>query len=1128
MPDTIGNIEVPEVAASGTLALPLDFPFEVRRDRRIVVHTLQNEASNRKIEQRFYVGNGVRLFTLRRATLSTAEWAAVMSFWAAGKGAYTPFTFALPNDDKQTTTNITCVFDGQPITVDQSNNVEAAIAVVLREVPTGSGPTYTVADTVERFPDGTLADALLSQVQEIIPLVRIQPTEAGYPAIYVSDRRCTVGGQLYLPRLTGWNGISQSLNQSDQASFRFGNADRVMRDLADDTDLYRARIEFSLFHVGTGIKLDLWAGYVTQFSGEEQIEFTLTAADGLYQLKLLYPRRTISRTCGNTFDSVACPYTANGIEGFPDCTKDQAACVERGMASWFGGIVATPQAVRIRNTGESRNLITSTSLIDDSIYGRPLQEIYTDAEMRVPCLIAAGREEADFYAALGIIGAGPIGGFAADGAKHRLDGQANHGPGALGLRRGAGHDPVQNNDPDAGSDQFSLSAVGGGFSGIKAAGVAFLEIRRTDEKGFQPSRASDHEMTAAITGGLGGWYWSDSSTRAWAAVNTNPVWIAVNMVFRALGIEGASAAVQAAVVDVDAAIASAAICNSVVDVMFGSGTETQFKARGIIAEQKPLSDWLNEVLMNCLGYFTHRNGKLVIGTRHNSSAVAAFTEGNILADSLALAARAPAFNQLTANFADAEFEGAINAVSLYDEEHRDRYGPTAGQINLALTYTKSQAARIVTTMLREELGGITAAQWRRARRLSFATTVLALDVECGMVCSMTHRDMPGGAGEFRIRRWELAEDYSIRVEGETTVDEMYDYTVGPKPVDVAADAVPAEVAPTPGAITFTAARYVFGVLSMENVAAADANIRSIQGLRVYPVAVDELTADVWVELDDAIDDSTDPVTVSVTPNPDQETPPETLAFAEGDWVLFNDAGAYEIGQITAIAGSDWTITRAYPGVPSGQATFGSLIAAHDAGTRLYKLQVMEFAFDARSGSLLSASGAGVPGRFDMIAPNRCVAAIVAAAYTLGGFGPWTVVNLATATVPGLRTLDGGNYTFQVNGELSTISAAAPPKRVQNPSSIRVAFAQVVVAPVGSSITVLVRRSRDEGSSWATIASLTIADGEKNSFDPETAPPGPRQIPYDDIWPAAELLDGDLLTIDVTATDGEGLTVEVFT
>ena len=40
--------------------------------------------------------------------------------------------------------------------------------------------------------------------------------------------------------------------ESDDASFTFGNADRVMRDLANDVDLYRASIEFSLFHVGHG------------------------------------------------------------------------------------------------------------------------------------------------------------------------------------------------------------------------------------------------------------------------------------------------------------------------------------------------------------------------------------------------------------------------------------------------------------------------------------------------------------------------------------------------------------------------------------------------------------------------------------------------------------------------------------------------------------------------------------------------------------------------------------------------------------------------------------------------------------------------------------------------------------
>jgi hypothetical protein len=68
------------------------------------------------------------------------------------------------------------------------------------------------------------------------------------------------------------------------------------------------------------------------------------------------------------------------------------------------------------------------------------------------------------------------------------------------------------------------------------------------------------------------------------------------------------------------------------------------------------------------------------------------------------------------------------------------------QLNLAGCSTKSQAARIITTRLREELGGINLAQWKAARQIAFKTTILALNVDPGMVCSMTHPDMPGGAG----------------------------------------------------------------------------------------------------------------------------------------------------------------------------------------------------------------------------------------------------------------------------------------------------------------------------------------------------------------------------------------------
>jgi hypothetical protein len=286
----------------------------------------------------------------------------------------------------------------------------------------------------------------------MIPLVKIQPLQADYPAIFVSDRRCTVGEQLYLARLLDFDGISQSIgNESDEARFTFGNADRVMRELANDVDLFRASIEFSLYHVGTGIKLDLWKGDIVHWSLDSGPEFSVTAADGLYELNLPCPTRRISRTCCKDFDGPACPYSTQGTGGNPAfCDKGfdtPDGCAVHGMADFFGGIIAKPQAVRIKDNstgtwGFGRSTITSVSLVADSIYDQVVPEVYTDSNFPVNCKLAAGREESDFYNALGIVGEGPLGAF---GSGHTLDNQPNHGPGALGLRTSLGNDP--NPDP---------------------------------------------------------------------------------------------------------------------------------------------------------------------------------------------------------------------------------------------------------------------------------------------------------------------------------------------------------------------------------------------------------------------------------------------------------------------------------------------------------------------------------------------------------------------------------------------------------------------------------------------------------------------------------------------------------
>ncbi len=1019
MSDYIGEIEVPEISASGVFPIVPDYGYGLSLKPQVAIH--QFGSANAKIEQRFLLGNGAKVFTLRRASLTLTELGSLKTFWESKYGPYGAFTYNAPNDNGLGTTAYTCRFANEPLSFEFLADAIVSTGITLIEIPSDS-QIYTLNSTVTRFPSSALKTALLDQVQEIIPLIKIIPrgttavtvdgrcvpwkvngsineefavdgleggldpialrvvpgdtvtvdyvsglasigglygdhdadgqtgganlagvsgqtsywlnpatvicyagaligafvdtdgqvlevvainnhasltvptgaaklqmgmndgtswsdnrgswqlsvntNAAGYPTIYLSDRRCTVGGQLYLARLLEFSGISQSLgNESDQAQFTFGNADRVMRNLANSVDLFRAGIEFSLFHVGSGIKLDLWKGEIIDWHMDQGPEFSVTAADGIYELTLPYPTRRISRTCGKAFDDgQVCPFTtmSTGMDTthFPDCDETKCdkgydtanGCLAHGMKHYFGGILAKPQGVKTKDNstgtwGFGRSNITSTSIVEDSIYDQVVPEIYTNGEAYkdaagvvhygrlVNCKIAAGRDEGDFYAALGIVGAGPI----TFGDGHTLDGQFHHGyPGVAGLREIEGHDPAFIYDffslgqaGGSGGDWRKYQGSGWTWEDNFAAGLAFLEIRRKDTQGIQLSYPSSHGMQAIITQGLEGWVWTAAGSRT-EQVLTNPIWIAVNMLLRARGLANAGAAIAEQTFDVTSAIAAAAICDTLVEPLVGRTQniwheeeedpethdiipgywedvavteETQFEFCGIIQEEKPLRDWIQEVLMNCLGNFTSSFGKLEFIIRSNSSVSEAFTEGNILFGSLQLAPIKPIFNHLTANFAEREFNYSGNSLQVYDIDHATLLGGATAplflksQVNLSGVSTKSQASRIISTRIREELGGITAEQWLTARQISFKTTVLALNAKPGTICSMSHSDMPAGVhngtptpnyGEFRIKGWKLNKDYSIDIEGPTTVDEMYDLTVGPKPADVEADPLPIE------------------------------------------------------------------------------------------------------------------------------------------------------------------------------------------------------------------------------------------------------------------------------------------------------------------------------------------------
>jgi hypothetical protein len=94
-------------------------------------------------------------------------------------------------------------FEQTPISFEYLRNAVQVGLNFIEVVDPTSAPTYTISSTCVRFPSTALSTALLSEVQQIIPLVHIRVRESAVADIYLSDRRVTVGSQPYLPRLIG-------------------------------------------------------------------------------------------------------------------------------------------------------------------------------------------------------------------------------------------------------------------------------------------------------------------------------------------------------------------------------------------------------------------------------------------------------------------------------------------------------------------------------------------------------------------------------------------------------------------------------------------------------------------------------------------------------------------------------------------------------------------------------------------------------------------------------------------------------------------------------------------------------------------------------------------------------------
>ena len=470
------------------------------------------------------------------------------------------------------------------------------------------------------------------------------------------------------------------------------------------------------------------------------------------------------------------------------------------------------------------------------------------------------RDESGYADSLGILSAGPLGGFTpsavvtnADGYKYvvapMVDGYLWQGlavngnlnitkyqPG-MGLRYVTGSDPA-----NPSSDYFSLGQGSPQVwePNVYAAGTAACEIRIVKSTTIQPSTPDQHQMTVPIDYGMWGWTWDQNGNRTGVKGLINPFWIAVNMLLRAMGLygdpstgsnpaggtgptssaqlatfvlpslivgDGSGAAEIAAAqvtpilgvtspivnyalttagealtapqinlnpdgsysfsywtsppppppegsgVQTTMSIAQALSLGYVTETSV-QGTETQFQFQGIISSQKPFRDWITEVLNCCLGFYTWEFGKLKLGCRINASAVDAYTLANSLFQTLRLTPIQAGFEHLVLSFADVAYQYQANTAEYCDKSHAAYYGragsPLTTQMHSVGCSSLSQALRIAATRTREEVGGVTPAEWRDARTAAWQTTLLGLGNEVGQVVSMTHPDIPGLHGTCNV------------------------------------------------------------------------------------------------------------------------------------------------------------------------------------------------------------------------------------------------------------------------------------------------------------------------------------------------------------------------------------------
>lgn len=186
----------------------------------------------------------------------------------------------------------------------------------------------------------------------------------------------------------------------------------------------------------------------------------------------------------------------------------------------------------------------------------------------------------------------------------------------------------------------------------------------------------------------------------------------------------------------------------------------------------------------------------------------------------------------------------------------------------------------------------------------------------------------------------------------------------------------------------------------------------------------------------------------------------------------SQAGSAQAGDLIQIESEILRVTEVQSGgsvyvVERGQCE--STAAAHGANTPVYHLQPRTVVTPFERSFFGTPAGASWTHSEWM--PNTRLACAELWVTNTFGQSPVAVNNYSQVANFGLRTLRGGQFSFQVEGGLAILTDVVPTVSVQEDLSIRDIYALVKQAPEGADLELEVRQ---DGS---LLASLTIADGE---------------------------------------------------